>query len=141
MNSRTLLPGAAIENHTMPPEQRRRILRTRASSALSTANPSRGTASTTTALTSASCSSVSMPLHAQVVGRDVGDHGDVVAVVAEALAQDAAAGHLHHREVDARVLQDHPGRARPGRVGLDDEPLVDDDAVGRGHADLAARGP
>ena len=77
--------------------------------------------------------------HAEVVGRDVGDDGDVVAVVAQALAQDAAAGHLHDREVDARVLQHHPGRARAGRVGAHDEALVDDDAVGRGHPDLAAQ--
>ena len=75
--------------------------------------------------------------HAQVVGRDVRDHRDVVAVVAQPLAQDAAAGHLHDREVDAGVLQHHPRRARAGRVGLHDQPLVDDDAVGRGHADLA----
>ena len=56
--------------------------------------------------------------HAEVVGRDVRDDGDVVAVVAQALAQDAAAGHLHDGEVDARVLEHHPGRARPGGVGL-----------------------
>ena len=58
-------------------------------------------------------------LHAEVVGGDVGDDGDVVAVVAEALAQDAAAGDLHDGEVDARVLQDHARRARAGGVGLD----------------------
>ena len=47
---------------------------------------------------------------AEVVGLHVEHHGDVVALVAEALAQDAAAGHLEDREVDARVLQHHPGR-------------------------------
>ena len=59
--SATSLPASAIVNQTTSPEQRRRIPRTSGSSALSTANPSRGTASTTTCLTSASCSRVSMP--------------------------------------------------------------------------------
>ena len=75
---------------------------------------------------------------AEVVGLDVEDDGDVVALVAQALAQDAAAGDLEDREVDARVLQHHPGAARAGRVGPDQQPLVDDHAVGRGHPDLAA---
>ena len=56
---------------------------------------------------------------AEVVGLHVEHDGDVVALVAEALAQDAAAGDLEDREVDARVLQHHPGRARAGRVGAD----------------------
>ena len=59
--SRTSLPGSSIENHTTWPEHLRRISRTSGSSALSTAWPSRGTASTMTAFTSASCSTVSMP--------------------------------------------------------------------------------
>ena len=75
---------------------------------------------------------------AEVVGLHVEDDGDVVALVAEALAQDAAAGDLEDREVDPRVLQHHPGRAGAGGVGADQQPLVDHDAVGRGHADLAA---
>ena len=74
----------------------------------------------------------------EVVGLDVEHDGDVVALVAEALAQDAAAGDLEDREVDPRVLQHHPRRARPGRVGPDQQPLVDHHAVGRRHADLAA---
>ena len=49
---------------------------------------------------------------AQVVAGDVGDDGDVVAVVAQALAQDAAAGDLEHGRVDGRVLEDHLGRLR-----------------------------
>ena len=57
--------------------------------------------------------------HAQVVGGHVEDDGDVVALVAEPLAEDAAAGHLEHGEVDPRVLQDHAcglraPRRRPG---------------------------
>ena len=56
---------------------------------------------------------------AEVVGLHVEDDGDVVALVAEALAQDAAAGDLEDREVDARVLQHHPRRARAGGVGPD----------------------
>ena len=46
---------------------------------------------------------------AEVVGLHVEHDGDVVALVAEPLAQDAAAGDLEDREVDARVLQHHPG--------------------------------
>ena len=48
---------------------------------------------------------------AEVVGLHVEHHGHVVALVPEALAQDAAAGDLEHREVDARVLEHHPGAA------------------------------
>ena len=59
--SRISLPGSAMVNQTTRPEHLRRIARTSGSSALRTANPLRGTASTTTALTSASCSTVSMP--------------------------------------------------------------------------------
>ncbi len=75
---------------------------------------------------------------AEVVGLHVEHDGDVVALVAEALAQDAAAGDLEDGEVDARVLQHHPGAARARGVGADQQPLVDDHAVGGGHADLAA---
>ena len=74
----------------------------------------------------------------EVIGLDVQHHGDVVALVAQTLAQDAAAGDLEHGEVDPRVLQHHPGGLRSGRVGADDQPLVDHHAVGRGHPDLAA---
>ena len=49
---------------------------------------------------------------AQVVAGHVGDDGDVVAVVAEALAQDAAARDLEHGGVDGRVLEHHLGRLR-----------------------------
>ena len=49
---------------------------------------------------------------AEVVGLHVEHDGDVVALVAEALAEDAAAGDLEDREVDARVLQHHPRRLR-----------------------------
>ena len=73
------------------------------------------------------------PAEAQVVAGDVGHDGHVVAVVAEALAQDAAARDLEDGGVDGRVLEDHLGRLRPGHVALLDEPAVDDDAVRRGH--------
>ena len=73
-------------------------------------------------------------LEPQVVTGHVGHHGHVVAVVAQALAQDAAAGDLEHGSVDRRVLEHHLRRARPGHVALADQPAVDDDAVGRGHA-------
>ena len=74
------------------------------------------------------------PAQAEVVAGDVGHDGHVVAVVAEALAQDPAARDLEDGRVHGRVLEDHQGRLRPGHVALLDEPAVDDDAVGRGHA-------
>ena len=49
---------------------------------------------------------------AEVVAGDVGHDGHVVAVVAQALAQDAAARDLEHRGVDGRVLEHHLGRLR-----------------------------
>ena len=73
-------------------------------------------------------------VQAEVVGGHVGDHGHVVAVVAEALAQDAAARHLEHGRVHQRVLEHHLGRLRPAHVALLDQPPVDDDAVRGGHA-------
>jgi len=79
------------------------------------------------------------PADPEVVRGDVGDHGDVVAVIAQAFAQDAPAGDLHDREVDARVHQHHPRRLRTRGVRLDDEPFVDDHAVGGGHPHLAAQ--
>ena len=72
-----------------------------------------------------------------MVGGDVEDDADVVALVAEAFAQQAAAGDLEDGEVDARVLQHHARALGAAGVPADDEPLVDDDAVGRGHAHLA----
>ncbi len=50
-----------IENQTISPEQARRIAATSGSSALSTAAPFFGTASTTTCLTRARSSTVSIP--------------------------------------------------------------------------------
>ena len=73
-----------------------------------------------------------------MVGGDVGDDGDVVAVVAQALAQDAAARDLEHRGVHGRVLEDHLRRLRARHVAALDQPPVDDDAVRRGHADAPA---
>ena len=120
------------------PEQWRPMAATRGSSAFRTAVPSRGTASTTTCLTLASWRMELMPPRPKVVAGDVQHDGHVVAVVAQTLAQDAAAGHLEHREVDGRVLEHGRGRSGPAHVALPHEPAVDEDAVGRGHADLAA---
>ena len=78
------------------------------------------------------------PAEPEVVAGDVRDDGDVVAVVAEALPEDAAAGDLEHRRVDLRVLEDHLGRLRARHVALLRQPAVDDDAVGRGHPDPPA---
>ena len=74
----------------------------------------------------------------EVVAGDVGDHRHVVAVVAEALAQDPAAGDLEDRRVDLRVLEHGLGRLRPGHVALPGQPAVDHDAVRRGHPDPPA---
>ena len=52
------------------------------------------------------------PAEAQVVAGDVGHDRHVVAVVAETLAQDPAAGDLEDGGVDGRVLEDHLGRLR-----------------------------
>jgi len=49
---------------------------------------------------------------AQVVAGHVHHHGDVVALIAQALPQDPAPGHLEHREVHPRVLQHHPRALR-----------------------------
>ena len=117
--SRTSLPGSSIENQTTWPEHLRRISRTSGSSALSTAWPSRGTASTMHGLDVGELLDGVDAAQAEVVGLHVEDDGDVVALVAEALAQDAAAGDLEDGEVDARVLQHHPRRPRAGGVGAD----------------------
>ncbi len=75
---------------------------------------------------------------AKVVAGDVGHDRDVIAVVAEALAQDAATGNLEDRRVHGRVLEDHLGRLRAAHVALPDQPPVDHDAVGRSHANPPA---
>ena len=69
-----------------------------------------------------------------VAHADVGDHGDVAAVEAQALAQDAAARGFQHRRIDIRVEQHAARAARAAAIaGLD--PLTRDvDAVGIGHA-------
>lgn len=46
-------------------------------------------------------------VHSEVIGRDVGDDRDVVAVVPQTFAEYAAARDLEHREVDPRILQHH----------------------------------
>src|SRR6185295_10067051 len=44
------------------------------------------------------------PTHPEVIRSDVGHDCDVVAVIAQSLAQDASPSDLHDREVDAGVL-------------------------------------
>ena len=104
---------------------------TSGSSAFSTANPLRGTASTTTCFTAASCSIVSISLRPEMVARDVQHDADVVAFVAQALAEDAAPRDLEDRHVDARVLQHHLRGLRARRVDALHQALVDVDPVGR----------
>ena len=55
------------------------------------------------------------PVAAEMIGGDVGDHGDVGAVVAEAAADDAAAGRLQDRRLGRGVVQHHLGRPRDPR--------------------------
>ena len=52
---------------------------------------------------------------AEVIGGDVGDHGDVGLVVAQAPPDDAAARGLQHRRLDCRVVEHHLGRPRARR--------------------------
>ena len=76
----------------------------------------------------------------EVVAGDVQHDGHVVALVAEPLAQDAAAGHLEHGEVDASGSAARSMRERgPAHVAAPDDAAVDEDPVGRGHADLVAQ--
>ena len=77
-------------------------------------------------------------LESEVVAGHVEDDRHVVALVAEAFAEDAAARHLEDRAVDAWVLQHQLRRARPAGVDLLDQAVVDVDAVRRGHANVVA---
>ena len=76
--------------------------------------------------------------HAQVVAGHVEHHRHVVAVVAEPFAQDPAARHLEDGQVDVRVLEHGRGGLGAAHVAPADQPAVDEDAIGAGHADLAA---
>ncbi len=80
-------------------------------------------------------------VQAQVVAlADVGDHGHLAAVEAQALAQDAAARGLEHGRIDLGVQQ-HVARALgAAAVAAVDLAAVDVDAVGVGHADAQAAG-
>ena len=73
---------------------------------------------------------------AEVVGGDVGDHGDVVVGHPDPAAQDPAPGRLQHGQLDAGLGQDlgRPARARP--VALLHQLAVQVDAVGVGPADV-----
>ena len=56
------------------------------------------------------------PVVAEVVSGDVGDDGDVGAVIAQAAPHDAAPGGLQHGRLDAGIVEHHLGRPRAGRV-------------------------
>ena len=73
-----------------------------------------------------------------MIGRDVGEHRRLVRLVAHALEHEAAARGLEDGDVDVAPVQDH-GRAAGTRpvAGVDD-PLVDEDPVGRRRADVVA---
>jgi hypothetical protein len=72
-----------------------------------------------------------------VVAGHVEDHRHIVAVVAQPLAQDPAARDLEDGHLHVRVLEHGGGGLRPAHVPAPDEPPVDDDAIGAGHADLS----
>ena len=78
---------------------------------------------------------------AEVVAGDVQHDGNIVGAIAEALAKDAAAGHLENGEVDPGILEHHAGRPRAACVRLLDQATVDVDAVGGGHPDLVPEAP
>src|SRR6185312_5169417 len=73
-------------------------------------------------------------VHAEVVGGDVGDHGDVGPVVAQATAQDAAPRGFQHGHLDRLVVEYQFRRLRPGCVAEVDGPASHPDPVGGGHA-------
>ena len=110
--STSSLPSS-MEKYTSSPEQCRRIPATSGSSALRPA-ASRGHGLDHHLLDRGQLLEGVDAAQAEVVGADVEDHPDVVALsYLEAFAQDPAPGHLEHGEVDPGVLQHHPGRARP----------------------------
>src|SRR4029453_17575062 len=74
----------------------------------------------------------------QMVRLQVEHHGDVIALIAQALTQDAATRDLEDCEIDAWILQNHPRRPRPRRVRPDEQSLIDNPTIGRGHAHLLA---
>jgi hypothetical protein len=78
---------------------------------------------------------------AEMVGLDVEHHADVVALVAQTLAENSARGHLEDREIDPRILQHHLRRPRSRRIGADDQALVDHHAIGGGHSPPCGRCP
>jgi hypothetical protein len=73
-----------------------------------------------------------------VAEADVGDHGDIAHVEAEAFAQHAATGGFEDGGVDVGVQQHVAGALRAGAVTGVDAPAFDVDAVGAGHADAQA---
>ena len=70
-----------------------------------------------------------------MISGDVGDHGHVGAVVAQAAPDDAAAGRLQDRRLHRGVVQDHLRGPRARRVGLVDQLPAAVDPVGGGHPD------
>ena len=72
---------------------------------------------------------------------DVGHDGDVAAVEAEPLAEDAAAGRLQHGRLDRGLSSTARALCGPLQSPVVDPPAVDVDAVGAGHADRLAGAP
>ncbi len=70
---------------------------------------------------------------------DVGHHGHVAAVEGQPLAEDAAAGRLEHGHLDGRVHQHAAGALRAAAIAAVDAAVVDENAVGAGHAHALAR--
>ena len=74
------------------------------------------------------------PVQPEVVGADVGDHRDVVVLVADATQEDPATGRLEDGEVEIRLGEDPTGPAEPGPVPSLDQLAADVDPVRVGHA-------
>ena len=74
---------------------------------------------------------------AQVVAGHVEHHRYVVALVAEALAQDPAPRDLEDGGVDHRVLKDRGSGARPAHVPAADDAPIHEDPIRRGQPHLA----
>jgi len=74
------------------------------------------------------------PVGADMVARDVGDHGDIGPVVAQPAPHEPAAGSLQYGCLHGGVAQQHVRGPRAGGVGDVDQIVIDVHALGRGHA-------
>ena len=75
-------------------------------------------------------------VQAQVVAADIDHDADVVALAGHPAQQDAAPRRLQHGDVEPRFAQHAPGPRRTRVVPFENHLALDEDADGRGPADL-----